>query len=62
MPQYILDSFIDSNRAANCNIVVTQPRRISAVAVAERVAEGMINLCSRKDGDWRTHLYFYPSA
>ncbi|XP_073499414.1 ATP-dependent RNA helicase A isoform X2 [Phyllobates terribilis] len=38
VPQYILDDFIQSDRAAQCNIVVTQPRRISAVSVAERVA------------------------
>ncbi|KAM9719884.1 LOW QUALITY PROTEIN: ATP-dependent RNA helicase A-like [Menidia menidia] len=38
VPQYILDRFIRGGRAADCNIVVTQPRRISAVSVAERVA------------------------
>ncbi|CAL9689435.1 unnamed protein product [Knipowitschia caucasica] len=38
VPQYILDSFIKAGRASDCNIVVTQPRRISAVSVAERVA------------------------
>ncbi|NWR51438.1 DHX9 helicase, partial [Regulus satrapa] len=38
VPQYILDEYIRTNRGAECNIVVTQPRRISAVSVAERVA------------------------
>ncbi|XP_063795837.1 ATP-dependent RNA helicase A protein-like isoform X2 [Pseudophryne corroboree] len=38
VPQYILDEYIRNGRAAQCNIVVTQPRRISAVTVAERVA------------------------
>ncbi|NXX96249.1 DHX9 helicase, partial [Centropus bengalensis] len=38
VPQYILDEYLRSNRAAECNIVVTQPRRISAVSVAERVS------------------------
>ncbi|CAN9503357.1 unnamed protein product [Ophioblennius macclurei] len=38
VPQYILDRFVKGGRAADCNIVVTQPRRISAVSVAERVA------------------------
>ncbi|XP_018116461.1 ATP-dependent RNA helicase A protein-like isoform X2 [Xenopus laevis] len=38
VPQYILDEYICNDRAAQCNIVVTQPRRISAVSVAERVA------------------------
>nr|XP_056701418.1 ATP-dependent RNA helicase A [Euleptes europaea] len=38
VPQYILDEFIYSGRGAECSIVVTQPRRISAVSVAERVS------------------------
>ncbi|KAF6292742.1 DExH-box helicase 9 [Rhinolophus ferrumequinum] len=38
VPQFILDDFIQNDRAAECNVVVTQPRRISAVSVAERVA------------------------
>ncbi|XP_043555465.1 ATP-dependent RNA helicase A isoform X1 [Chiloscyllium plagiosum] len=37
VPQYILDEYIRSGRGSECNIVVTQPRRISAVSVAERV-------------------------
>uniref|UniRef100_A0A673JEF0 RNA helicase n=1 Tax=Sinocyclocheilus rhinocerous TaxID=307959 RepID=A0A673JEF0_9TELE len=38
VPQYILDEFIQAGRASECNIVVTQPRRISAVSVSERVS------------------------
>uniref|UniRef100_A0A3P8WSM2 RNA helicase n=1 Tax=Cynoglossus semilaevis TaxID=244447 RepID=A0A3P8WSM2_CYNSE len=38
VPQYILDRYVKGARAADCNVVVTQPRRISAVSVAERVA------------------------
>ncbi|XP_033935253.1 ATP-dependent RNA helicase A [Pseudochaenichthys georgianus] len=38
VPQYILDRFIKAGKASDCNIVVTQPRRISAVSVAERVS------------------------
>ncbi|XP_075489847.1 DExH-box ATP-dependent RNA helicase DExH3-like [Primulina tabacum] len=38
LPQYILESEIDAARGAACNIICTQPRRISAIAVAERVA------------------------
>lgn len=37
VPQYILDAF-DSVQGANLNMICTQPRRISAVSVAERVA------------------------
>lgn len=36
--QFILDDFIRSEQGAYCNVCVTQPRRISAVSVAERIA------------------------
>lgn len=36
--QYILDDYISSGQGAYCNIICTQPRRISAVSVADRVA------------------------
>ncbi|KAH7642753.1 dosage compensation regulator [Dermatophagoides farinae] len=36
--QFILDSYIKAANGANCNIIVTQPRRISAISIAERVA------------------------
>lgn len=38
LPQYIIESEIESGRGAFCNIICTQPRRISAMAVAERVS------------------------
>lgn len=38
LPQYILESEIESGRGAFCNIICTQPRRISAMAVADRVS------------------------
>lgn len=38
MPQFILDSLIESNRGADASILITQPRRISAISVAARVA------------------------
>ncbi|XP_052841456.1 dosage compensation regulator-like isoform X1 [Drosophila gunungcola] len=36
--QYILDDYISSGQGGYANIYVTQPRRISAISVAERVA------------------------
>ncbi|GFU24646.1 ATP-dependent RNA helicase DHX30 [Nephila pilipes] len=39
VPQYILDHYIGKIKGTSCNIVVTQPRRISAITVAERVAK-----------------------
>jgi hypothetical protein len=38
LPQYILESEIDAARGASCSIICTQPRRISAITVSERVA------------------------
>lgn len=36
--QFILEDYVASGTGAWCNIAVTQPRRISAVSVAERIA------------------------
>lgn len=38
IPQIILDDWIAQNRGSRCNIICTQPRRIAAISVAERVA------------------------
>lgn len=38
IPQFILESEINSVRGAVCSIICTQPRRISAMSVAERAA------------------------
>ena len=38
VPQFVLDAALESGEGAGCSIVCTQPRRISAVSVAERVA------------------------
>uniref|UniRef100_A0A0K2UZ34 Putative ATP-dependent RNA helicase DHX57 n=1 Tax=Lepeophtheirus salmonis TaxID=72036 RepID=A0A0K2UZ34_LEPSM len=40
VPQYILDDWLsEKGSKRHCNIIVTQPRRISAIGVAERVAQ-----------------------
>ena len=39
VPQYILEDCIQHKKGHMTNILVTQPRRISAVSVAKRVAE-----------------------
>lgn len=39
VPQYILERAIARGEGAACNIVCTQPRRISAVGLAGRVAQ-----------------------
>jgi hypothetical protein len=38
VPQFILDAAVESGQGAACSIVCTQPRRIAAISVAERVA------------------------
>jgi len=38
LPQFILEEEIDNLRGADCSIICTQPRRISAISVAARVA------------------------
>ncbi|CAO1621837.1 unnamed protein product [Sympodiomycopsis kandeliae] len=38
LPQFILDSAIESGFGSECKIIVTQPRRVSAMSIAERVA------------------------
>uniref|UniRef100_A0A8C5MGJ1 ATP-dependent DNA/RNA helicase DHX36 n=1 Tax=Leptobrachium leishanense TaxID=445787 RepID=A0A8C5MGJ1_9ANUR len=45
--QFILDDWITKNKGSTCNIVCTQPRRISAISVAERVAAERAELCGR---------------
>ncbi|KAB1225897.1 ATP-dependent RNA helicase DHX36 [Morella rubra] len=39
VPQFILDEMIESGCGGQCNIICTQPRRIAAISVAERVSD-----------------------
>ncbi|KMZ65415.1 putative ATP-dependent RNA helicase DHX36 [Zostera marina] len=39
VPQFILDDMIESRLGGHCNIICTQPRRIAAISVAERVSD-----------------------
>ncbi|KAI0778196.1 P-loop containing nucleoside triphosphate hydrolase protein [Trametes elegans] len=47
IPQLILDEWIDRGEGARCNIICTQPRRIAAISVAERVAKERGEVCGR---------------
>lgn len=38
VPQFLLDHYIEGGRGSQVNILVTQPRRISAISLCERVA------------------------
>jgi len=39
IPQLILDDYIERGEGAMCNIVCTQPRRLAAISVADRVSK-----------------------
>ncbi|XP_046840987.1 ATP-dependent DNA/RNA helicase DHX36-like [Xenia sp. Carnegie-2017] len=39
VPQFILDDAIEKGVGSSCRVVCTQPRRISAISIAERVAQ-----------------------
>lgn len=39
IPQVILDQWIQQGRGADCNVLCTQPRRLAATSVAERIAD-----------------------
>ncbi|XP_014611781.1 PREDICTED: putative ATP-dependent RNA helicase DHX30 [Polistes canadensis] len=38
VPQFIMDSYIKQGNATECNVLISQPRRISAISLAERIA------------------------
>ncbi|GAB4848110.1 hypothetical protein Ancab_002774 [Ancistrocladus abbreviatus] len=50
VPQYILDDMIEAGYGGDCNIICTQPRRIAAISVAERVADERCEPSSGSDG------------
>lgn len=65
VPQFILDSMILSGHGSETSILVTQPRRISAISVAsrvssERVDDGSVGYAIRGESkqDKRTKLLF----
>ncbi|KAG2154843.1 P-loop containing nucleoside triphosphate hydrolase protein [Suillus clintonianus] len=39
IPQLLLDDYIDKGEGARCNLICTQPRRLAALSVADRVAK-----------------------
>lgn len=41
IPRFLLEEWVRGGKGAECNVLVTQPRRISAVSVAHRVAQEM---------------------
>ncbi|KAI0651863.1 P-loop containing nucleoside triphosphate hydrolase protein [Trametes meyenii] len=47
IPQLILDEWTNRGDGAKCNVICTQPRRIAAISVAERVAKERGEICGR---------------
>lgn len=57
VPQYVLEDAIEHGRGGRCNVIVTQPRRISAIGLASRVAQGTCGVVYTKTAvNPATHL------
>ncbi|KAJ3807294.1 P-loop containing nucleoside triphosphate hydrolase protein [Lentinula aff. lateritia] len=65
LPQFILDSLIKSHEGSSASILVTQPRRLSAIGVAKRVSaerldDGSVGYAIRGESNWsqKTKMLF----
>ncbi|KYO33301.1 putative ATP-dependent RNA helicase DHX30 isoform A [Alligator mississippiensis] len=61
IPQLLLEHYIMEGRGARCNMVITQPRRISAISVAQRVAQEL-GPNMRKNVGYQVRLESKPPA
>uniref|UniRef100_A0A8C4VLS3 DExH-box helicase 30 n=1 Tax=Gopherus evgoodei TaxID=1825980 RepID=A0A8C4VLS3_9SAUR len=61
IPQLLLERYILEGRGARCNVVITQPRRISAISVAQRVAQEL-GPNMRKNVGYQVRLESKPPA
>ncbi|KAH7105753.1 P-loop containing nucleoside triphosphate hydrolase protein [Auriculariales sp. MPI-PUGE-AT-0066] len=50
IPQIILDHWIQTSQGSRCNILCTQPRRLAAISVADRVAKERGETCGQSVG------------
>ena len=50
IPQLVFDAAVDMGRGSDINLVVTQPRRISAISVAERIAQERVETVGQTAG------------
>lgn len=50
VPQYILDEATQEGAGGRCRVVITQPRRLSAVSIARRVAEERMEAVGESTG------------
>ena len=65
VPQFVLDSLISTGHGSGASIIVTQPRRLSAIGVASRVSterleDGSVGYAIRGESkqDGRTKILF----
>ncbi|KAH0627691.1 hypothetical protein JD844_003797 [Phrynosoma platyrhinos] len=61
IPQLMLEHYILDGRGAQCNMIITQPRRISAISVAQRVAQEL-GSNMRKNVGYQVRLESKPPA
>lgn len=61
IPRFLLEEWVRGGKGAECNVLVTQPRRISAVSVAHRVAQEMGPALKRSVG-YQVGTNFYSIA
>ena len=59
IPQFILESEIDALRGATCSIICTQPRRISAMSVSERIATERGEKLGETVSNFTLETFFY---
>ena len=60
--QFILDSYLTAGRGAECSIICTQPRRIAAVSLAERIASERAERCGGRDSLVGYHIRLEAKA
>uniref|UniRef100_T1IZC6 RNA helicase n=1 Tax=Strigamia maritima TaxID=126957 RepID=T1IZC6_STRMM len=56
VPQFILDHYISNKKGSLCSIICSQPRRISAITVAERVAQERAEICGDESVGYQIRL------
>jgi HrpA-like RNA helicase len=52
----VFDAAIDMGIGADINLVVTQPRRISAISVAERIAQERVETVGQTAGKYLSKI------
>ena len=59
LAQFVLEEAIQNGNPADCSIIVTQPRKISAISIAERMARERneeVGMSVGYSGRFRIHI------